>query len=88
MIQSKTIYGIEERMTKEGLPEARGGVIELNTDNVPAILESWDFESVIITMPGRFMAFFPTEFAVRKYIKDAVESFGPSYLRNFKLGKE
>lgn len=85
MIQSKTVYGIEERMTKAGMPEARGGILEMNTENIPAILEAWDFESVIITMPGRFMAFFPTEFAARKYIKDAVKSFGPSYLKNFNL---
>lgn len=85
MIQLKTIYGIEERMTKEGLPEAKGCILKMNTANVPAILEAWDFDHVVIVMPDRFMAFFPTEFAARKYIKDAVESFGPSYLRNFKF---
>ena len=88
MTQSKTIYGIQQYMTLGGMPEARGRIIELKTYNISGILDAWDFQSVVIYLPGKLMVFFPTKEAANRHLNESAAEVGPSYLKNFKFDEE
>ena len=88
MTQSKTIYGIEQYMTLEGMPEARGKIHKLKTDSIPGILDTYDFQSVTIYLPGKLMAFFPTEAAANRHLNESAAEVGSSYLSKFEFDEE
>lgn len=84
MTQSKTIYGIEQHMV-EGMPQAIGKMHVMKAENVPHLLDSWDFRYAVIHMARKLMVFFPTEEAAKRHLDECSMEVGPNYLKNFNL---